>query len=108
MASGSTVSRPGRSSPASSPRRRRRGTKADRITGLVKDVFAHLQPIPRAGMPEDIARAAVFLASDGSGFVNGQDLIVDGGMTATTRGWSEMTRGRGELGQRLRKAAEEI
>ncbi len=84
------------------------GTKADRITGVVKEVFAHLQPIPRAGLPEDIARAAVFLASDGSSFVNGQDLIVDGGMTATTRGWSEMTRGRGELGARLRKAAEEI
>ena len=82
---------------------------AHRITGLVKDVFAHLQPIPRAGISlKDIARAAVFLASDGSGFVNGQDLIVDGGMTATTRGWSEMTRGRGELGQRLRKAAEEV
>lgn len=84
------------------------GTKADRITGVVKEIFAHLQPIPRAGLPEDIAQAAVFLASDGSAFINGQDLIIDGGMTATTRGWSEMTRGRGELGARLRKAAEEI
>ena len=84
------------------------GTKADRITGLVGELFAHLQPIPRAGLPEDIARAAVFLASDGASFVNGQDLIVDGGMTATTRGWSEMAKGRLELGARLRKAAEEI
>src|SRR5208337_554605 len=27
------------------------GTKADRITGLVKELFAHAQPIPRAGLP---------------------------------------------------------
>ena len=83
------------------------GTRADAVTGVVKALFAHIQPIPRAGLPEDIARAAVFLASDGASFVTGQDLIVDGGMTATTRGWSEMTRMRGELGMRLRKAAEE-
>jgi NAD(P)-dependent dehydrogenase (short-subunit alcohol dehydrogenase family) len=84
------------------------GTKADAITGLVKELFAHVQPIPRAGLPEDIARAAVFLASDGASFVAGQDLIVDGGMTATTRGWSEMAKTRGQLGARLRKASEEL
>ncbi len=84
------------------------GTQADAITGLVKELFAHIQPIPRAGLPEDIARAAVFLASDGSSFVTGQDLIVDGGMTATTRGWSEMAKVRGQLGARLRQAAEEL
>ncbi len=83
------------------------GTKADAVTGVVKALFAHVQPIPRAGLPEDIARAAVFLASDGASFVNGQDLIVDGGMTATTRGWSEMAKTRGQLGAALRKAAEE-
>ena len=37
-------------------------------------------PTPRAGMPEDIASAALFLASDDGGFVNGHDLVVDGGM----------------------------
>ncbi len=84
------------------------GTKADAITGLVKELFAHIQPIPRAGLPEDIARAAVFLASDGASFVTGQDLIIDGGMTATTRGWSEMAKARGQLGARLREAAGEL
>jgi enoyl-[acyl-carrier-protein] reductase (NADH) len=41
-----------------------------------------MQPIPRAGLPEDIARAALFLASDASSFVNGHDLVVDGGLIA--------------------------
>lgn len=37
---------------------------------------------PRAGEPEEIANAAIFLASDEASFVNGQILGVDGGWTA--------------------------
>jgi NAD(P)-dependent dehydrogenase (short-subunit alcohol dehydrogenase family) len=40
-----------------------------------------LQPIGRLGTAEDIAAAAVFLASDEAGFITGIPLIVDGGMT---------------------------
>ncbi len=43
--------------------------------------FAKSQPIPRAGQPEDIANAALFLASDASRFVTGVNLTVDGGLT---------------------------
>lgn len=41
--------------------------------------LARATPIPRAGLPVDIASAAVFLASDEGSFVNGHDLVVDGG-----------------------------
>ena len=37
---------------------------AGRTVEKVKVAFARIQPIPRAGLPDDIAHAAVFLASD--------------------------------------------
>jgi NAD(P)-dependent dehydrogenase (short-subunit alcohol dehydrogenase family) len=39
-------------------------------------------PMARWGRPEEIADAALFLASDSSSFMTGQELIVDGGLTA--------------------------
>jgi NAD(P)-dependent dehydrogenase (short-subunit alcohol dehydrogenase family) len=47
---------------------------ADRVTGVVADLFATFQDIPRAGRPEDIAQAAVFVASDAASWITGQDL----------------------------------
>ncbi|WP_018478526.1 SDR family NAD(P)-dependent oxidoreductase [Pontibacter roseus] len=38
-------------------------------------------PVGRVGIPEDIAEAALFLCSDKAGFITGQHLIIDGGMT---------------------------
>ena len=35
----------------------------------------------RVGRPEDIARACLFLTGDGSEFINGENIIIDGGMT---------------------------
>src|SRR5262249_57243797 len=43
--------------------------KADAAAGVVQAAFSRVQPVPRAGSPDDIAEAAVFLASDGASFV---------------------------------------
>ena len=40
------------------------------------------QPMGRMGQPEEIARAALYLACDDSAFVTGTALIIDGGLTA--------------------------
>lgn len=39
-------------------------------------------PLGRFGSPEDVANAAVFLASPASGYITGQTIVVDGGLTA--------------------------
>ena len=38
-------------------------------------------PVRRVGQPEDIAAAALFLCGPGAGFITGQTLVVDGGMS---------------------------
>jgi len=38
--------------------------------------------LQRVGMPEDIARGALFLASDDSSYITGHALVIDGGLTA--------------------------
>ena len=41
-----------------------------------------LTPLPRGGMPEDIAKAALFLASSDADWITGSTVVVDGGYTA--------------------------
>lgn len=38
-------------------------------------------PLRRRGRPEEVARAALFLASDGSTYCIGSELVVDGGLS---------------------------
>jgi len=42
-------------------------------------LLAKLQPIPRAGAPDDIAKLGVFLASDDAHHITGSYMIADGG-----------------------------
>ena len=49
---------------------------ADASVAALEATYATMQPIRRAGVPADIARTAVWLASDDSSFVTGQALIV--------------------------------
>lgn len=63
--------------------------RAEEVIPLMKGVLENFQPIKRTGLPDDIARAALWLASDESGFVNGHALVVDGGLIGG-RLWSEV------------------
>ena len=47
-----------------------------------RDVALAGHPIGRLGVPEDIAKGIVFLASDDAGFMTGSSLVIDGGLTA--------------------------
>jgi len=48
-----------------------------------QDKIGQLNPLQRAGRPEEIAAMALFLASDDASYVNGQAFPVDGGLTST-------------------------
>ena len=63
--------------------------RAEQTIPLMKGILEMVQPIRRSGVPDDIARAALWLASDESTFVNGEALVVDGGLTGG-RLWSEV------------------
>jgi NAD(P)-dependent dehydrogenase (short-subunit alcohol dehydrogenase family) len=69
---------------------------ADRVARMMRTALAQLQPIRRAGLPEDIAQAALWLASEDASFVNGHALVVDGGITGG-RMWSEVEQRRAAL-----------
>jgi NAD(P)-dependent dehydrogenase (short-subunit alcohol dehydrogenase family) len=58
---------------------------ADQMAARVAENAAVAQPIKKPGLPEDIAQAALYLASDESAFVTGTHLVVDGGITVGPR-----------------------
>jgi NAD(P)-dependent dehydrogenase (short-subunit alcohol dehydrogenase family) len=65
---------------------------AENTPPVMREIYKSAQPIPRAGLPDDIAYAAVFLASDESTFINGHDLVVDGAITGG-RNWTQQQQG---------------
>lgn len=73
-ASGSTPSAPARDTPLSSLPGESAAAKADRLRARI--------PAGRAGAVDEIAAAAVYLASPAAAFTAGTDLVVDGGATA--------------------------
>ena len=56
------------------------GVPAESVPDM-KESFAGQNPMKRMGSPDEIAKAALFLASDDSSYITGIDLPVDGGMT---------------------------
>ncbi len=46
-----------------------------------QDVSVPASPVPRPGRPEECARLALFLASDESSFITGEEIVIDGGST---------------------------
>ncbi len=62
--------------------------EADGKLDVITEAFREAQPIRRPGHPDDIAKAALWLASDDSSFVNGHALVVDGGVSSG-RMWSD-------------------
>jgi len=67
------------------------GTIDSPMNDVVRDspgwrMIKKLLPIGRLGLPIDIARGVLFLASDDSSFMTGSDLVIDGGATAGASG----------------------
>lgn len=54
--------------------------RMSRSAGFNRDEISKAIPVRRLGTPEDIGELAVFLASDKAGFINGETIIVDGGV----------------------------
>lgn len=57
----------------------------DQAKAMILQMSSAAQPVGRPGMPDDIAQAVAYLASDAASFVTGTSLIVDGGITTGPR-----------------------
>jgi NAD(P)-dependent dehydrogenase (short-subunit alcohol dehydrogenase family) len=78
----------------------------DQAKAMILQMSSHAQPVARSGMPEDIAQAVAFLASDAAGFVTGTSLIVDGGLTTGPRhSWDPETPGLFEALEAMREGS---
>ncbi|MDR3497157.1 MAG: SDR family NAD(P)-dependent oxidoreductase [Ancalomicrobiaceae bacterium] len=53
-----------------------------RPDAIPADAKAHWQPLARIGVPEDVAKAILYMVSDDAVFMTGSVVVVDGGLTA--------------------------
>ena len=56
------------------------------VPDKIRDKAIRATPLRRTGQPEEVARAALFLASEESSFITGQVLAIDGGRTVGSTG----------------------
>jgi len=78
----------------------------ERVPEITEPWLAEGVPLGRAGLPADIANAALWLASSESSFVTGQAIVVDGGLTSG-RPWSQMLHAFDQLRERFKSAVEQ-
>ena len=76
--------------------------QAEEKIHIIEEAFRDTQPLSGPIMPEEVAKAALFLASDDSRFVTGQNLFVDGGVTGGKL-WRDYQKGTNSLREALEK-----
>jgi NAD(P)-dependent dehydrogenase (short-subunit alcohol dehydrogenase family) len=72
---------------------------AEKLVARLEESFKGAQPLPRAGLPEDVAEAALYLAAESGRFVSGHALVIDGGLMA-----GPFTEGNSVFGQAVGRA----
>jgi NAD(P)-dependent dehydrogenase (short-subunit alcohol dehydrogenase family) len=78
--------------------------RVEAVEKAFTDILPTVQALPGMIHAEDVANAALFLASDDARFVNGHDLVIDGGITAgrpaatMRQGWEALAAGFAKAG----------